>query len=60
MYECKECGCEFEEPKRLREYLDDHFYETICVCPRCLSDFYEEINEDEEEDVYYGRKAFSI
>lgn len=45
---CNECGCEFEEPKKVYEHhselngMGGVTYETFYVCPFCGSDDYEE------------------
>lgn len=41
MFKCKDCGCEFEEPRSYREYHGlDYGYETLWECPNCGSGDY--------------------
>ena len=43
MFKCKDCGCEFDEPKYNREYHGlEYGYEELGVCPSCGSTEYEE------------------
>lgn len=45
MYYCKNCRCEFEEPKIIIEThgLSSPPYESFCVCPFCRSTDFSEI-----------------
>lgn len=43
MFKCKDCGCEFEEPKEIIEYHGlDYGYEKLYGCPHCGGGDYEE------------------
>ena len=57
MYKCRECGCEFDEP---RTYYENHGFtygpsERFTVCPHCDSCDWDDANiveaelEDDEE-----------
>lgn len=55
MLRCNDCGAEFYEPDtwRVSENLDGEngwWTYTVACCPRCGSQDFEEITEDEEED----------
>lgn len=51
MYRCNDCGCEFEEPKEIKENMGEFWgmpaYETWYVCPNCNDNDYEEMEDDE-------------
>lgn len=55
-YECKDCGCIFDEEDAGSEasfagyYGDQEAYEYFMVCPECESDNFEEYEEPEEEE----------
>ena len=57
MYKCKECGCIFEEPKKISlemfygvlSQFHNSYGETIDLCPECESNSIEEYDEDEED-----------
>lgn len=48
MYRCKECGAEFEEPKRWRESHG----EWLTGCPNCLALAYDDVTEFKCEACY--------
>lgn len=51
MYRCLWCGWEFDEPRRVEDGI---FLGNIMIheeCPECGNDDFEEIKEDEDEDV---------
>lgn len=45
-FRCNNCGCEFDEPKRVKESRGEFWgapaYETMYCCPSCGSDDLEE------------------
>lgn len=42
MFKCRDCGCEFEEPKAYEENHGEGLWETMHACPNCGSNDYVE------------------
>lgn len=54
---CEDCGAEFDEPgtiKEKHEFWGAPCYETFLCCPKCKSDYIEEIKESEVEEDELG------
>ena len=53
MYKCEDCGCIFSTPKRVEEDRGEFWgmpaYEAMYYCPRCGSDAFHDLREEDEE-----------
>lgn len=41
-FKCLDCGEEFDNAKRIKEHIDEHYYQDLYVCPNCGGDNYVE------------------